>query len=56
MKIYKSMADILWTLWACIQNHISKIPFDYWEYGINRFYRAMQAIHSQEFDAWLRSV
>jgi len=56
MNIYKYMADILWTLWASIQNHISNIDFDYWKYGINRFNRAMNAINSREFENWLRVV
>lgn len=53
MSIYKSMADILWTLWASIQNHISKLDFDYWAYGMNRFNRAMNAIHSDNWNKWL---
>jgi thiamine kinase-like enzyme len=53
MNIYKSMADILWTLWAVIQNHFSKLDFDYWEYGINRFTRAMNAVNSDNFVRWL---
>jgi thiamine kinase-like enzyme len=56
MNIYKYMADILWTLWASIQNHISNIDFDYWEYGMNRFNRAMNAIDSEEWENWLKSV
>ncbi|MCK4804280.1 MAG: phosphotransferase family protein [Spirochaetes bacterium] len=54
MNIYKSMADILWTLYAMIQNHFSKIDFDHWEYGINRFNRAMKAMNTDEFSQWLK--
>jgi thiamine kinase-like enzyme len=53
MKIYKSMADLLWTLWAMIQNHYSKLEFDFWAYGINRFNRAMNAVNSGDFSRWL---
>jgi len=53
MNIYKSMADLLWTLWAMIQNHLSKLDFDFWGYGINRFKRAMNAVHSDNFFRWL---
>ncbi len=54
MSIYKSMADILWTLYAMIQHHFSKIDFDHWEYGINRFNRAMNAMNTDTFSQWLR--
>ncbi len=56
MNIYKSMADILWTLWAVIQNHFSKLDFEYWEYGMNRFKRAMNAVHSDNFSRWFSLV
>ncbi len=49
MNIYKYMADILWTFWAVIQNHLSTLDFDFWEYGLNRFNRAMNAFHSDDF-------
>ncbi len=53
-SIYKSMADILWTLWAMIQNHFSTLEFDYWQYGIERFNRAMSAMNGKEFEKWLK--
>lgn len=52
MNIYKYMADILWTLWADIQNHLSTLEFDFWEYGLNRFNRAMNAFHSDDYAKW----
>jgi len=54
MNIYKSMADMLWTLWAVIQNYYSNISFDYWNYGINRFNRAMDAMNKDTFKQWLK--
>lgn len=30
--------------------------FDYWNYGMNRFKRAMNAMHSDDFGAWLEKV
>jgi thiamine kinase-like enzyme len=53
MNVYKYMADMLWTLWAVIQNHFSQLDFDYWDYGMNRFNRAMRAFHREEFGRWL---
>jgi len=56
MKLYKSMADILWVLWADIQNHFSDLEFDFWQYGMNRFNRAMIALNSDNFSRWLQAV
>lgn len=56
INIYKSMADILWTLWAAIQNHLSDLDFDFWEYGMNRFNRAMKALNSDNFPRWFQAV
>ena len=56
MKLYKSMADILWVLWADIQNHFSDLEFDFWQYGMNRFNRAMIALNSDNFSRWIRAV
>ena len=53
MNIYKYMADMLWTLWAVIQNHFSKLDFDFWGYGMKRFNRAMIAFDSDKFPNWL---
>jgi len=56
MSVYKYMADILWTLWAVIQNHCSTLDFDFWEYGMNRFNRAMDAFETQDFGRWIELV
>lgn len=56
INLYKSMADILWTLWAAIQHHLSDLEFDFWEYGMNRFQRAMTALNSDDFSRWLQAV
>jgi len=56
LNIYKYMADILWTLWAIIQHNLSDIDFDYWEYGMNRFNRAMKAINSESFKYWRKNL
>jgi len=56
LNIYKYMADILWTVWAVIQHNLSDIDFDYWDYGINRYKRAIEAINSQDFNYWKRNL
>jgi len=56
VSIYKSMADILWVLWADIQNHFSDLDFDFWQYGMKRFNRAMVALNSDNFSRWLQAV
>jgi thiamine kinase-like enzyme len=54
MNVYKYMADMLWSLYGYIQNHFSELDYDFWEYGMNRFNRAMQAFHGGEFSRWLQ--
>lgn len=56
LEVYRIMADILWTLWAVIQECFSDLDFDYVEYGSNRFYRALRVMESADFHYWLRHI
>ena len=35
--LFSTLAKYGWTLWACIQNSISQIEFDFWEWGMKKF-------------------
>ena len=35
--LFALLAKYGWTLWACIQNSISQIEFDFWEWGMKKF-------------------
>ncbi len=39
MMVHKLVADLWWSLWAMIQVRLSKIDFDFYEYGMNRVAR-----------------
>jgi thiamine kinase-like enzyme len=56
MKLNMIMSDVGWGLWAAIQEKISKIEFDFWGWAIERWGRAMDKMHSMEFEGWMRDV
>jgi len=56
VKLNMIVSDVGWTLWAAIQTRISRIAFDFWGYGVNRWGRAEANIDSPEFPVWLEAV
>jgi thiamine kinase-like enzyme len=56
MKIYKGMADLLWTLWGLIQ-HVNENPADdFWAYSTQRFERCKALMGTEDFGHYLRAV
>ncbi len=53
MNLYSIMSDLGWTLWGTIQNQVSSLDFDFWEYANGRWERARGKIHSARFSQWL---
>lgn len=53
VKLQMIVSDFGWALWAAIQTRISRIDFDFWEYGVNRWRRAQAKLDSQQFENWL---
>lgn len=53
IKLNRIVSDYGWTLWAVIQNHVSRIEFDFWSYGQNRWRRAVDHLEAAEFDRLL---
>ena len=39
MMLHKIVADLWWSIWAMIQVRLSKLDFDFYEYGMNRVRR-----------------
>ena len=39
-RLYGLMAKYGWTLWASIQNSVSDVDFDFWEWGMEKYARA----------------
>ena len=56
MKLNMIMSDVGWGLWAAIQAKISTIDFDFWGWAIERWGRALEKMHSAEFERWLEEV
>jgi len=56
MKLNMIMSDVGWGLWAAIQANISKIEFDFWDWAIERWGRAVEKMDSAEFSVWMKAV
>jgi thiamine kinase-like enzyme len=56
MKLNMIMSDVGWGLWAAIQANISKIDFDFWDWAIERWGRAVEKMDSEEFEGWMADV
>jgi len=56
IMLHKLTADLWWSLWAMIQNEISNLDFDYYEYGIGRYARFRENYYNPEFATWLAEV
>lgn len=56
MKLNMIMSDVGWTLWAAIQQKISKIEYDFWGWAIERWGRAVEKMDSPQFEVWLKEV
>jgi ethanolamine kinase len=41
IDLFKPFPDIYWFLWSLIQLNISKIKFDYYNYGKTKYYNAI---------------
>lgn len=54
--LHKIVADLWWSIWAMIQVRLSKIDFDFYEYGMNRVARLHTNASKPEFPSWLATV
>jgi thiamine kinase-like enzyme len=56
VMLHKLVADLWWSIWAMIQVRLSKIDFDFYEYGMARVARFHTNAHKPEFTTWLATV
>ncbi len=56
MLLYKIVSDLWWGLWAMIQSKVSRIDFDFYTYGNNRFERLRNNAKDKDFNKWIDSV
>jgi thiamine kinase-like enzyme len=47
------MSKYGWTLWASIQDGVSTIDFDFWEWGMEKYDRAVAEFDGPDFEALL---
>jgi hypothetical protein len=50
------MSKYGWTLWASIQDGVSDIDFDFWEWGMEKYERAVAEFDGPGFDDLLEKV
>ena len=56
MMLHKLVADLWWSIWAMIQVRVSKIDFDFYEYGMARIARFCDNAAHTDFEGWLEEV
>jgi thiamine kinase-like enzyme len=56
MNLFALMSDVGWTLWGAIQAKISTLDFDFTDYYVTRWNRAVAVMESDRFDRWLREA
>jgi thiamine kinase-like enzyme len=56
MHLFALMSDVGWTLWGAIQAKISKLDFDFWDYAMTRWNRALGILHGPDLAEWLKDA
>ena len=52
-RLWGLMSKYGWTLWGSIQNSVSAIDFDFWEWGMEKYERAVEEFDGPEFEPLL---
>jgi thiamine kinase-like enzyme len=55
-RLYGLMSKYGWTLWASIQNAMSAVDFDFWDWGMQKYVRAVAEFRSSTFDNLIDTV
>ncbi|HVC85136.1 MAG TPA: choline/ethanolamine kinase family protein [Solirubrobacteraceae bacterium] len=55
-RLWGLMSKYGWTLWASIQDGVSAIDFDFWEWGLEKYDRAVAEFDSPEFERLLEEA
>jgi thiamine kinase-like enzyme len=55
-RLWGLMSKYGWTLWASIQDGVSDIDFDFWEWGMEKYTRAVAEFDGDEFPRLLEDV
>jgi thiamine kinase-like enzyme len=55
-RLWGLMSKYGWTLWASIQDGVSDIDFDFWEWGMEKYERAVEEFDGPDFDRLLEEA
>ena len=55
-RLWGLMSKYGWTLWASIQDGVSHIDFDFWEWGMEKYERAVAEFDGPDFERLLEDV
>ncbi len=55
-RLWGLMSKYGWTLWASIQDGVSDIEFDFWEWGMEKYDRAVAEFDGPDFERLLEEV
>jgi thiamine kinase-like enzyme len=55
-RLWGLMSKYGWTLWASIQDGVSQIDFDFWEWGMEKYERAVAEFDGAHFDRLIDDV
>ena len=55
-RLFGLMSKYGWTLWASIQDAVSDIDFDYWQWGMEKYVRAREEFRSAELEQLISTV
>jgi thiamine kinase-like enzyme len=56
MNLFALMSDVGWTLWGAIQARISTLDFDFTDYYMTRWNRALAIMDSDRLAGWLQEA
>jgi thiamine kinase-like enzyme len=55
-RLFALMANYGWTLWASIQDAVSEVDFDFWQWGMAKYVRAREEFRSPELEQLISTV
>jgi len=55
-RLYALMAKYGWTLWASIQDAVSDVDFDFWDWGMEKYARACAEFRGPGFEQLLTTI
>ena len=55
-RLFALMSQYGWTLWASIMDGSSSLDFDFWEWGMQKYERAVAMFDGPEFESLLEAA